>query len=120
MSRLRQRFIQERVRSSTSPCSLGKSVSTKAGSCSGFSPQPTHQRFIADAEGELDATDAHAVLVGAEHLVFEALVVGQPLGLQNERAPARQALGTLRSVAGVAVLADLLAAATGTNVGNSR
>ncbi len=55
---------------------------------------------------------AHAVLIGSHYLILELRIVASTLGLQDERAPARQALGPLVPVLGVAVLADQVAAAT--------
>ena len=95
-------------------------MSTKAGRPPIFSPHPAQHRFVADAEGTRDAPDAQAVQVGAGDLILELLVVAGTLGLENERAPARQALGSLIPVFGVTVLAKMLAAAAPANVDDGR
>lgn len=88
----------------------------KAGRLPAFFPHPPQDGFVADAEGARDAPDAHPVLVSADHLVLEALVVAGSLGLENKGALAVQALGALPAVLRVAVPADLFAATPGANV----
>ena len=95
-------------------------MSTKAGRRLAFFPHPTHERLVADPKRAGDAPRAHAVLVGREHLILGFLVVARPGGLHDEGALAVQALGPLRSVAGVAVLADAFAPTPGTNMDDGR
>ena len=92
----------------------------KAGRLPAFFPHPADDGFVANSKGAGDAPNAQAVQVGGHHLFLELLVVAGTLGLENKRACAIQALGSLVPVLGVAVLADLFAAAAPTNVDDGR
>ena len=82
--------------------------------------RPADDRLVANSDGAGNSTDVQAVLVGGHDLILELLVVACALRLEDERASARQALGSLVPVLGVAVLADGVAAAAPANVDDGR
>ena len=82
-----------------------QAITHEGGQIPRFSPpHPPQHGLVTDAEGAGDAPDVHAIQVGAGDLILELLVVAGTLRLENERAPARQALGSLIPVFGVAFL----------------
>ena len=76
----------------------------------GFFPPPAHHRQVTNPEGAVNAAQAHAVLVGGQHLVLELRAMTRPSGREGKRPLALHAECPLRAALRAAVLLQAFAA----------